>query len=125
MDSINEKKRLPLIPSMSNPETHLELTISYQSNAYNWRTGHNESKGYFLYCNPIQKKSIPDGKGGEVITWSTIVGKGMKMLLAEVSRRSKKAELTALEKSAKVESVLIQAVCAAYNLQLAEVAGNG
>ena len=122
MLSVGEKKRVELIPTKQNPETHLELSVGYQHHSHNWYNGTHEHSGYFLYCCPVQRRTIPRGDGTDLVTWSQQLGKGKKKLLVEVSRRGKKAEKKAVELAVETEAELIQAVCCAYGLVLKEAA---
>lgn len=119
METLSEKKRIPLIPNEKNPETHLELSIDFQSDNANWYNGRLEHKGYFMYCIPVTQKNFRDNDGRETPLWSQTLGKGKKIQLLEVSRRSKKAGENALTLSKTVEPELIRATCAAYGLTLA------
>lgn len=122
MTTIGEKKRIELIPSAQNPETHLELSVDYQMDSHNWYNGTHEHRGYFLYCCPVERRTIPRGDGTDLVTWTQQLGKGKKKLLLEVSRRGKKAAEKAIALAKDTEIELIQAVCNVYGLVLKEVA---
>ena len=99
-------------------ENNLEIHIGYEKGGINWYNGQNNKRGYYLYCTPCQKNIRTLDNGQSYSTISTILGKGVKMLLIEVSRQSKKAEETATAKAEAEKNTLVCEVLNRYNLKL-------
>lgn len=89
----------------------IELKVIYSLGGWNHFTGVNERRGYYLLCLPV---SI--GNHGKVYTAFT----GVKDLLLEVKRKSKKAEQEAIELANNREEDLLFYVCKENNLKLTQ-----
>lgn len=64
-------------------ETHLDVDFGYD-------IGGETRRGYYLYCKPVRRE---DRDGATMVRFQ--IGKGRKLLLKEVPRRSQKAEAEA------------------------------
>lgn len=114
------KKYLPLAPSESYTENTLEVTVGYDLGGYNWYSGGENKRGYYLYAIPMTKTTNKMDDGREYNTYSQQVGKGLKLLLKEVSRQSKKSAQEAIAMAAEKEAMVIERVCEQYGLVLAD-----
>lgn len=74
--------------------------------------------GYYLYCTPCKITQHSTSNGTSYNTISQILGKGNKLLLKEVSRRSKKAETEAIALAKEKEQFLLERVLTRYGLEL-------
>lgn len=97
------------IPLVSNPgaydENFLEVSVDYDLGGYNWFNSTYNKRGYYLYVTPCHRSN------GLV---RTQLGKGLKYLLKEVQRQSKKAREEALAMAAEKEAMVVEMVCARY-----------
>ena len=84
------KKYIPIVPTES--ENNLCLEVLYSKGGYNWFNGDNERRGYYLHCTPTLIKTDRLSNGTEYSTSTVTLGKGYKLMLKEVGRRSQKAE---------------------------------
>jgi hypothetical protein len=96
------------------------LETGYSLGGHNWYNGANEARGYYLYCTPMQVNQRDDGRGNEYNTFTQVLGKGNKLLLKEVARRSKKAEIEAEKIAEEKADWLLEQVCKIYGLKLKE-----
>lgn len=113
------KKYIALVPS-EDGENSICLETGYSEGGSNWYNGDTERRGYYLYCTPVKVEthSLPDGR--EYRTFTQVLGKGNKVLLKEVSRRSKKAAETAELLAEEKADWLLGQVLARYGLKIAE-----
>ncbi len=111
------KKYIPIEPSES--ENSLCLEVLYSKGGYNWFYGDSERRGYYLHCSPVLLKCNKLNNGQEYTTKTIIAGKGYKLLLKEVSRRSKKAEDEANSLAEEKADFIVDKVCRRYGLKLA------
>lgn len=95
----------------------LELSVDYALGGINWYNGHNEGRGYYLYCTPVTYTER-EYNGQTYRSVSQILGQGSKMLLKEVGRRSSNAEAEAVELAKTKKDELIKFVCEKYNITL-------
>lgn len=119
-------KKLPLIKKEGQRETHLQVEVGYDLGGNNWWNGAYIQRGYYLYCTPaeITTHAMPNGTSYDTIRHE--LGKGKKLLLKAVNRRSTKAEADAIARAEMDAKWLIETVCATYGLELEkEVAENG
>ena len=105
-------KSLPLAFNNSG-ETHLDVDFGYELGGENWYSGGHNVRGYYLYCCPVKIKDM-----GGYTTVTSALGKGLKVLLKEVTRKSKKAEAEAREQAEKEMPKLISSVLRKYGLKL-------
>lgn len=91
----------------------LEIEVKYSLGGYNYFTYKSEPRGYYLSVSPVQR-STRDGIG--FVSYTAF--SGVKMLLLEVSRKSKKAEAEAGRLAAEKEAELIEYVCNKNNLEV-------
>ena len=111
------KKYVPIEPTES--ENSLCLEVLYSAGGYNLYNGDNEQRGYYLHCSPVMIKTDRPDNGKEYTTNTFTVGKGYKLLLKEVGRRSKKAETEANILGEEKSDYIIDKVCKRYGLKLA------
>lgn len=93
----------------------LKVETAYNLGGYNCFTHKTESRGYYLHVSPV-KRYTRDGVQFESYTAFS----GVKLLLLEVSRKSKKAEEAAEKMAVEEENNLIAFVCGKNNLEVLE-----
>ena len=113
-----QKKYIDLIPNKSNKETVLEVSVGYDLGGYNYWNNTINKRGYYLFCTPCELREITVPKGIPYTTVTQIMGKGLKILLKEVTRQSKKAAAEADRLVEKQIEHLIQKTCVLYGLEL-------
>lgn len=91
----------------------LKIDVYYVLGGYNCFTHKTEARGYYLSASPVQRYER-DGVAFESYTAFS----GAKLLLLEVSRKSKKAEAEAERIAAEKEKELIKYVCINNNLEV-------
>lgn len=96
-------------------ETHLCVEMGYTLGGMNYYSGKTNPRGYYLYVTPCQL-----GNRGTYQTVCQVLGKGLKILLKEVARKSKKAEDVATQIALERKSELIAAVCQEYGYEVEE-----
>lgn len=97
------------------------IEVSYDLGGHNYFTGKYEPRGYYLRCTPCVISNTQTCNGTSYKTISISSDKpGMKMLLKEVSRQSKKSEQDALLRAEEKEDWLIGKVCESQRLKLKE-----
>lgn len=96
-------------------ETHLCVEMDYNLGGTNWYSHTPIPRGYYLYATPC---TLEDR--GDYQTVSQVLGKGLKILLKQVARRSKKAEDTAIQIAQERKAELIAAVCKKYGYEVEE-----
>lgn len=94
-------------------ETHLDVDFGYDIGGDNWLSGGTRTRGYYLFCTPVRRENR-DG----VIMVRNALGKGLKILLKEVDRKSKKAEAEAREMANAEIRRLVTLVLQKYGLKL-------
>ncbi len=112
------KKYIDIEPS--DRENVICIEVGYSLGGHNWYNGQEERRGYYLYCTPcgISTHKLNDGREYNTIT--NTLGKGLKLLLKQVSRQSVKAELEAIELAKENEEMLLNRVLSKYGLKLKE-----
>jgi len=95
----------------TNDERVVEIEVNYSLGGMNYFTGVLERRGYYLHCTPVRYMDR-----GKVYTAFT----GVKELILEVKRKSKKAEQKAKEMAVEREQVLLDHVCEKNNLIIKE-----
>ena len=108
------KRDIDLVPNKANEENILTLEVGYELGGYNNWNGQYNKRGYYLYCTPSHKRTSPAG----LTSVTQTVGKGMKILLKETARRSKKAENEADTLAAEGYGMLMEKVCNRYGLDI-------
>lgn len=96
-------------------ETHLCIEMDYTLGGMNYYSCETNPRGYYLYATPCQL-----GNRGTCQCVSQVLGKGLKILLKEVTRKSKKAEDIATQIALERKSELIAAVCKEYGYEVEE-----
>lgn len=91
----------------------LKLEVYYNLGGYNVFTHKSEARGYYLSASPVQHFER-DGINFESYTAFA----GVKLLLLEVSRKSKKAEAEAERIAEEKEAELIEYICNKNNLEV-------
>lgn len=91
--------------------THLKIETYYNIGGYNYFTGKEEPRGYYLGVSPVTK-----ARGMESYTAFT----GVKKCIKTVSRKSAKAEAEAENIAAELEPALIKYVCTYNGLETEE-----
>jgi len=112
------KKYVDIVPTKD--ENSICLETGYEEGGHNWFNGDYCRRGYYLYCTPVQVGSNKTSEGREYKTFTQVLGKGNKLLLKEVKRRSKKAEAEAESIALKKADWLLSQVISKYGLQLAD-----
>lgn len=98
-------------------ENAICLETGYDEGGYNWFSGATNRRGYYLYCTPVQITPHKLDNGTEYNSISQALGKGNKLLLKEVTRRSKKAEAEAELIAEKKADWLLGQVMERYGLK--------
>lgn len=107
------KKYIDLIPTNCNKENALCVETGYSLGGYNYWNGSTNQRGYYLYITPVE---IKERDHGNIV--SKMLGKGLKILLKEVTRKSVKAEREAEILAEEKMQYLIDQVCKKYGLVL-------
>ena len=94
--------------------THLKVEVYYDLGGMNYFTGRGERRGYYLSVCPVERTER-NGFISEGYTAFT----GNKVLLKEVPRKSKKAELEAYRTAEEVNNYYIDKVLKKNGLELA------
>lgn len=89
-------------------ETHLDVDFGYD-------IGGETRRGYYLYCTPVRRE---DRDGATMVRFQ--IGKGRKLLLKEVPRRSQKAEAEARALIDEALPGLVSRTLSIYGLKLAK-----
>lgn len=110
------KYYLDLKPNSSNEETSLEISTGYEAGGYNYFNGTSSERGYYLYVLPCNISIHTASNGQQFTSVQQTVGKGGKLLLKAVKRRSKKAEEEAESLAAEKADYLVNHVCVRYGL---------
>lgn len=114
------KEILKLVPNSSNEETELEISTDYEIGDYNYFNGTSSQRGYYLYATPCIRNTRTALNGQSYTTVTQALGKGCKLLLMPVSRRSKKAEEKAELLAKEKFDFVVKSVCVKYGLELAD-----
>mgnify|MGYP000009622683 FL=1 len=109
------KKEYIKLKENGDKETHLCVEMDYSLGGTNWYNHTPIPRGYYLYVTPC---TLEDR--GTYQTVSQVLGKGLKILLKQVARRSKKAEDTAIQIAQERKAELIAAVCKEYGYEVEE-----
>lgn len=83
--------KYPIVPVRG--ANYLKAEVYYALGGYNYFTGKNESRGYYLSVSPVEIKECDSGFKSESYTAFT----GYKFLLFEASRKSQKGMDRAIE----------------------------
>lgn len=103
------------IKNNAENETHLCISMDYTLGGTNWYNYEEITRGYYLYVTPCRLDNR-----GDYQTVSQVLGRGLKMLLKPVARRSKKAEDAAIRMAEERKNELIAAVCERYGYEVEE-----
>lgn len=95
--------------------THLKVKVYYDLGGYSNFTYTEKKRGYYVSVTPVKRWDV-DGVQMESFTAFT----GFKMLVKEVSRKSKKAETEAIAAAEKIQAKMIVCVCKEQNLEINE-----
>lgn len=98
----------------SRGANYLKIETRYSLGGYNVFTHKPEARGYYLSVSPVERSE----RAGVVFESYTAFS-GVKLLLLEVSRKSKKAEEAAEKIAAEKEKELILFVCDKNGLEVA------
>lgn len=109
------KKEYIKLKENGDKETHLCVEMDYNLGGMNYFNYQEVPRGYYLYVVPC---TLEDR--GTYQTVSQVLGKGLKILLKQVARRSKKAEDTAIQIAQERKAELIAAVCKEYGYEVEE-----
>ena len=103
------------IKNNAGKETHLRISMDYTLGGTNWYSHEEITRGYYLYAIPCELSNR-----GSYTEVSTVLGRGLKILLKPVARRSKKAEDAAIRMAEERKNELIAAVCERYGYEVEE-----
>lgn len=95
--------------------THLKIRLFYTLGGMNYGTYQIENRGYYLSVIPVEYK---EHNGHFTECYTAFLG--VKQLIKEVTRQSKKSEEEAEKIAKTVENKLIDYVCRENGLELAE-----
>ena len=91
--------------------THIKTEVYYNLGGMNYFTGKAEKRGYYASASPVEKREHSESYVGFT---------GLKMLVKEVGRKSKKAEAEAVKEADDVMGSLVDQVLQKNSLQLKE-----
>lgn len=106
------KKYIEVKPNRA--ATDLEIEVYYSLGGYNFFTGKNEPRGYYLSVSPVERRRTDYGVTTETYTAFS----GVKQILKEVSRKSAKAEKISEEIAKNYLPALITYVCDKNGLEV-------
>lgn len=109
---------IPLIPNSKNEENCMEVSTNYELGGYNYWNGQTNGRGYYLHALPCLRETNRLSNGQEYTTVTQTLGKGFKICVKEVLRRSKKAEAEAERNACKQIVFLVKQVCEKYEIEL-------
>lgn len=109
------KKEYIKLKENGDKETHLCVSMDYDLGGMNYFNYQEVRRGYYLYVTPC---TLEDRGGYQTV--SQVLGKGLKILLKQVARQSKKAEDTAIQLAQERKAELIAAVCKEYGYEVEE-----
>ena len=89
----------------------LAVAVFYDLGGANYFSGGINRRGYYLSVRPVE---VSRNEAGHVMTESSVMFNGTKMLLVEVNRQSKKAEAEALKKAEENKERLVESVMNEY-----------
>lgn len=95
--------------------THLKIEVYYSLGGYNYFTYKQENRGYYLSVSPVERKTDEYGTMESYTAFT-----GIKKLIKEVSRKSKKAEAEAEAIAENETKNLIDYVCTKNNLEVTQ-----
>jgi hypothetical protein len=95
--------------------THLKVEVYYDLGGYSYFTYTEKKRGYYVSVTPV-KRWIVDGVQMESFAAFT----GFKMLVKEVSRKSKKANDEVIQAAEKIQGKMIACVCQEQKLEVKE-----
>ena len=101
------------IPAKGPQINNLKVEVYYSLGGTNWFTYKNEPRGYYLSVTPVDRSD----RGGYMCE-STTLGRGVKKLVKEVSRQSKKAAEEAIILAKACKNDLIQYVCRTEGIEV-------
>ena len=96
-----------------NGYTHVKIEFFYDKGS-DYASG--SKRGYYLMCLPV---TLSTNSSGDIINESFWCFIGVKSLILEVSRKSKKSEAEALQLIEGKQDVLINKVLTKHKLQIA------
>lgn len=94
------------IPAKGHGVNNLKVDLYYSLGGMNYFTYKNEARGYYLSVTPVEVSEYHGCK-----CESTTLMTGVKKLVKEVSRQSKRAAEEATELAKGLEEMLIDYVC--------------
>ena len=103
----NERVYTRYLPAKGPGTNYLRVELYYDIGGMNYFTSKPNKRGYYLSVTPVDRGE----RGTGVMCESTTLGKGVKMLIKEVQRRSKKAAEEATTISKNYWHKLIDYVC--------------
>ena len=106
------KKYIKLQENSDN-YTHLKIEFFYDKGS-DYASG--SKRGYYVMCLPV---TVSTNSNGDIVSESFWCFSGLKSLILEVSRKSKKAEAEALQLIEGLQVELINKVLKKHNLQIA------
>lgn len=106
------KKYLEL--ERNNSATHMKVELYYSLGGYNYFTGRQEERGYYLSVSPVKREQ----RGGCMLE-SYAAFSGLKFLMNPVKRRSAKQEAEAERIAAERMDALVRVVLDKNGLRLA------
>ena len=91
--------------------THLRIELFYDLGGYNYFTGRQTPRGYYLSVSPVAREGYME---------SFTAFSGIKQLVKAVARKSEKAYTTAAESVNDLLPDLIAAVCEKNNIEVVQ-----
>lgn len=89
----------------------LAVAVFYDLGGMSFLSGRTSRRGYYLSVRPVE---VSRNEAGHIMTESSTLFNGTKMLLVEVNRQSKKAEAEALKKAEENKERLVESVMNEY-----------
>ena len=103
------KKYIAIKENRTGKENFLRVSVYYDLGGYNFFTHKEKKRGYYISVAPVELSTL-EGVTMERVKAFT----GYCNLLAECSRKSKKAEAGAIAAAAFIEKDIIDCVCNKY-----------
>lgn len=94
--------------------THLKVELYYSMGGWNYFVGKQESRGYYLSVMPVKRWKSDTGCTCEQF----VSFRGVRTLIKEVARKSKKAEHEAITLAENKEQELVAHITSSQNIEI-------
>ena len=108
----NKNREVKYIPISGHEVNYLRVDVYYSLGGDNYYTGTPDARWYYLAVSPVFREDK-----GEYATESAVLGRGYKMFLKAVKRRSSKAMEDALLLAQEQEEHLVYRVATEHGYE--------